>query len=272
MYPADEDPLKVRWNYFEYDYEPVTSDVWLNNELKKVFDHELGGLHQGAALKKLEEYISWCEKPFWSPYEATAVSFGKNAVVLDKGYALCELPGHFVVLFRARMDFIKRAQASGELGQRIRLGEFVEWAKTVRLSYPQQLDVAIAAVREEMAALLARWHDADRRRVELERKIKELDQHLGQLSARPDGVTKLMTTAHLVIYAMARAKYRFDPEKNNYAARLIVDALFREGLRRDEDTVRELLKRASITADAEKAKEAQKAKLLLDKPKPNSVS
>ncbi|WP_377291524.1 hypothetical protein [Rhizobium sp. SG2393] len=226
----------------------------------------------------------WSKISYWTPEEATAISFGKDPKVVNiqtlEPYASNSV---FVGAFHAQLQLVSRAIETGQLLNKNTPAFFLAWALRTGFHVPAKAleavtsrGVQIADWKTEFDTLaqflnsliiehgrteaelrtqaeraqqeLKTLRDAAiaflEENIELHAKLAELSSDTANQKPVPPRERESMLK---MILAMAMKKYRFDPTKaKNDATAHIAGAVTEIGLRLDDDTVRKYLNEAKL--------------------------
>jgi hypothetical protein len=212
------------------------------------------------------DFSHWSRAAYWTVDEASALSFGKNPLVVNwntiAGYVDCS---PFAQKYHRLRDLIIRAESAQQLSARIAPGFFIAWMQQNRIPFPTELAAAVAthgvqiadwkthyeeaAKALEMQAI--QLQDTSNRLLEIMRERDLVQLRNNELEAQVNAHQrkekalnpKERSSVLTLIISMAIKSYGYDPQKSHNAAiKRITSHVYEIGLKLDEDTVRDWLK------------------------------
>ena len=228
------------------------------------------------------DYDYWSKAPFWELGEATALAHGRNPEIVTP--SLMERFGNTSVLaahYNRTYNLVVRAYQSGEISQQVKPIKFLEWARRKDITIPEELAEYIerranpapkpkpepTAIEKELEGwkfeaqswkkhLVAQKQAtecADKIIKERDAEISVLREEIAALKEAKEAAPEEKTlsvrerkTLLKIILGMARDGYRYDHlASKSPVPKEIADALDREGIMLDVDTVRNKLKEAA---------------------------
>jgi hypothetical protein len=200
------------------------------------------------------EYSYWAAMPVWFLDEAAAL-----IADVDPKFASWEtVASHlgaspFSERFAKIREFLRRGGDAGELDWPARPAKVLEWAEGRRLVIPSELAEAIriyGGVRATDSGLNTVKVQQQNEIEQLQGRIRALESEAERL--KDDTLKGRSRISCLrMIYGMAVAKFRFDPDaKKNSATSNIAGALHELGIDIDEDTVRKWLMESASAVGA----------------------
>jgi hypothetical protein len=204
-------------------------------------------------------YTKWAKTPYWSVDECTALALDTDPdrVNLDSIKTHPRL-SHFVQQYELVRNAILEAKSKKELPERIRPIEFLGWGRQ-HIDLPAEVEEAVSKNERDIAQLEERCAQLEQRYEALRREKQKLQYEVDQLRTvagpapnpapkderpTPTALMKKLASLETMVIAIAKAKYRYDPSKRTSAVKNIVDDINREGMKLDEDTIRDHLKDA----------------------------
>jgi hypothetical protein len=206
----------------------------------------------------------WSKAAYWSLDEATALSFSRAPEVVkwDKVKSLTRI-SPFAFKYERLRDLVLRAQGSQQLYDPVTPGFYIAWAKRNEISFPADLEAAVAARGVQIADWKTYYDDLKKKydeavglvdalnkRILRDQEIQnELRAHIAELKATPTErglLGKERESVLKLIIGMAVRGYTFDPAANRTKAiSEITSDLAELGISLSDDTVRKWLKEAA---------------------------
>lgn len=175
----------------------------------------------------------WARAAYWYPAEAAAVSLGYDPMLVNSDTIKPYIEARSEAkAFDRLLMLISRAVDKGTLGLKFSPPDFVDWADRINIELPRELRDAVA----ELAPLP---NAPDIEVGQLRQENTQLKIELEQYKvANKDPHPRERRSLHLIVAAMAHAKYGFDPRarKTPASAKIVTDIELL-GLAIDEDTV-----------------------------------
>jgi hypothetical protein len=176
-----------------------------NEELKRIL---MSRLLQPSLEEEQTIYEKWAKKFFWTSDEAAALATGINPEVVSLQMGL---PSDVAERLDDVLDLIRR-----RFGDQSSPIELLKWAEEMGVAVPAGLTLAVRS------------------------RVSEVKR-----PPRKEDETKKDQTRSIMLLAMARDKYGWDPKRNNSASKQISGATEDLNLRISESTVHSYLKEAS---------------------------
>jgi hypothetical protein len=229
------------WNYWMWDDK---------GEYIYKYDHAMEDHPDAEFLWQTDYDDKWMRKLFWSPEQATALSFGRSPDKVtwdDEPFGVKDMEGssEFASHFCMLRDEIIEAQNKGLLPSSIPALMYVEWAETNNVPFPPSLASSVGAFHKQItddAERFVRLEELVQRQGE---ELKKFQQELlveGQLrKVTAEAHPRLRSNLLKVILAVAKQKYGH-PKAG--AAKKIVDTLLLQGVSLSEDTLLSYLRQA----------------------------
>ena len=247
------------WNYWVYKrYWEYIEDPILEGYGRDAADND-ADIHDDEFSEI--DYQKWARTSFWTPEQATFLSFGKDPDVREENEVSgLSRPSYFAVYFEHLYNMIERAQESGVLPSKISPAVYVEWSKRLDVDMPPDLvdeitkaEVSFRDISEQNKSLLAQVDDLKR---ELNLLRYQNDQLRGRSEAGsadtvskpkiPSAETRRRQTLLKLVLSMAMRHYHYKIGATRQGAtQKISDTAVLYGLPVDADTVRNCLLEAS---------------------------
>jgi hypothetical protein len=189
--------------------------------------------NHGKALKP--DYAYWAKMGSWKWDEATALSLGRNPLVVN--HKLINQDRYrgspFVEVYNQRRELIQRAKL-WTASFVTRPSKFYEWAQKYHIELPEGLVDQLRAFTNPVDWEMT-YITLDKRRTELEAVPQAKPEKNGPLTRERNTLVRL-------VYGMARVRYKWadDGGKSSPASRIVQDMDQFEGI--TEDTVMKYLK------------------------------
>jgi hypothetical protein len=185
----------------------------------------------------------------WDAEQATALSLGLDPDIVTPEW-LHSQSSDLRARYARRRDLIANHQQAGRIPHYVEPAQFASWAQANAIG----IDPALAESVQAHGGAIIDW------RCEVERLRAALAGSQARVAAFEDAPTGSGKERRLVpkeeasllklVLGMAIDKYSFKPRMgNSRTPKLIADALAREGMAIDEDTVRKWLSKAAEEID-----------------------
>lgn len=200
------------------------------------------------------DFDLWARKAYWSPLEATFLTFSKDpddyrSLQPEELRQLMELPN-----LHHRFDDIEREQRSRNKPHGLSPTEILEWVLSIGLALPPELKTAIERVGAAQHDWKAKYEAAQETIEQLQRQLAQDQQTIAQLNSY-EAEDRRRSLQKLVI-GIAILKYGYNLNKRSNTARVIAEDLKRlqderaedgpplSNISLDEDTIRKHLTKA----------------------------
>ena len=187
------------------------------------------------------DYSYWSRVAHLTPEEAAALAFGFDPRIVH--WNNLEGRDHpFVKIFADRVRVIRRAQEIGELLERIRPVEFIEWAKKKGIDFPSEFESAVQlrgnGFRDWQADYAQLVEERDALAAEVQRLREKTSLSKPLLQSEREAMLK-------IIAAMAVKGYSYVADGNSKVPQEITDDAAGIGIAVDVKTVRKYLQVAA---------------------------
>ena len=187
------------------------------------------------------DWTFWARQAFWTVDEAVALSLGKNPhAVTWEHVSQYTSVSSFARAFVEQRQTFHRAKLTGGLSERPRPMDVLDWAQSMGIQMPAPLlaemdklgMTTLCGVQAHLAEAQTALAASLQENVELQQRIAELEASAASREKPPRIVDEKM------IYAMAKEKFRFDPDKRDGAATNIAHLCSKLGVEVSERAVR----------------------------------
>ena len=201
-----------------------------------------------------QHLTDWVQKAYWHPEEAAALSLGLDPEYLKLDHARLGTSEEYAS-YRERIDLVERLQRSRDEQYGQSPKAFLEWALSIQLEIPEDLQSAIEGTNGSASDWRTKFHAAQEHADNLQRQLDECRLTVNRLK-RSDREDKRLSLQKIVI-GLAVKHYAYLGKARNDAAKLISQTLRDLSdenaaagpplsvIRLDEDTVRKHLKAAA---------------------------
>lgn len=181
----------------------------------------------------------WCSLEYWSIVEFIALSFDlcpHKATSENLRKFRRQIPEPVYQNITRRTEVCRRAHHAHQLQENMKPYKFIEWSKSKNILLPEQ----IIATLETGRSSLTEAHNPSIIEMPSENHVSKQGNQHKAATARSD------TSLYKILYAIAVARYKFDPAKRNSSTpSMILSELEREGLSMDVATIKNHLTKAA---------------------------
>ena len=239
------------------------------DELDDLSDDEVSQLITEAEEQRLNfnaqgsaaDWHYWCKMAEWTVEEGVALSLGRDPRQVS--WATVEpavVSSPFARAYRDRRDIFLRAQTAGVLQENNPPVAIVEWMRRIEIEVPPELAEAATKYNSgtgpacQVEGVTLTTEETQNPLVtKLRREVERLEEQLKEAKAGHQQAKGLdpreHNSLHLLVNAMAREKYRFDPKDTlSSVTSNIVSAVERQGNSISSATALKHLRAASETA------------------------
>ncbi len=203
------------------------------------------------------DFEYWARAAYWTIEEGVLLIMGRDPRrVQVKSIAAHRRTSRFARRFVEVSELAERALKMHQLNRSNTPGEFVAWAKQIKLEIDPELERALESFGVEIANWASRYHFQTQRVEKLDSALQERDKFVGDLAATITLLTKKIeeleaacprhdtlgqkerTSLLKLVIGMAVGTYAFDPHKDrNSATKEIADDLEQLGIALDRGTI-----------------------------------
>jgi hypothetical protein len=201
-----------------------------------------------------QHLTDWVQKAYWKPEEAAALSLGLDPEHLKLDHARLDTSEEYAT-HRERIDLIERLQRSRNEQYGPSPKAFLEWALSIQLEIPEDLQSAIERISGSASDWRTKFQAAQERADGLQRQLDECQSTVNRL--KKSNLEDKRLSLQKIVIGLAATHYAYLGKARNDAAKRISEALYELSaehakagpplsvIKLDEDTVRKHLKAAA---------------------------